>query len=299
MKHRTPELFVGITSWDSAQFLGRCLQAVRDTTRGVSCRLVVLDNVSSDDSARIAREHGAEVIVRGCSQPDALNRLLAMSRSPCTLLAHSDVVMLSPRWFDLCRAQLRDDVALVSPEDIGCGPYSRDFGAGQPESSFLFFDTAKARKSRITLWERGVAGLRWPRRVVDFYGPHITHHLPARLEARGYSWKAMNVLISPAQAEPIYRPAFAPCVWTEELANLRYGLGNFYSLGGEVTHYHNWYDRVGKDVDPASQDTTAPHGAGFPVAYISRYTQNFLSDLDAGRLVLPSPVPPARTPRAL
>lgn len=292
------ELFVGVTSWDSALFLGPCLRAIRRTTRNVNTRIVVLDNCSRDDSARIARDEGAEVIVAACLQADALNRLLSLSRSPCALLIHSDVVLLSPRWFELCRARITGPVALVSPEDIGCGPYSRPFGAGKPESSFLFFDTAKARELRQMSWQKRF-GLPWPRRGVDFYAPHVTHHLPQLLRERGYDWVAMNVLVSPRAEAPIYAPPFTPRTWSAELPYLRYGLGNFYSLDGEVTHYHNWYDRVGKEVDPASTETTGRDGAGFPRAYIARYTQNFLGDYAAGRLVLPDARPDGRAPKAL
>jgi hypothetical protein len=109
----------------------------------------------------------------------------------------------------------------------------------------------------------------------------------------------MNVLISPTSATPIYVPPFTPKVWSDELPHLRYGLGNFYSLGGEITHYHNWYDRVDKAVDPESTETTGRNGEGFPAAYVKRYTDNFLGDYTSGQLLLPSPIPPLRQPRAL
>ena len=100
------ELFVGITSWNSALFLPHCIQAVRANTTDVRTEIVVLDNLSEDGSADIARAHGTNVIEERCTQPDALNRLFLLSRSRYTLLMHVDVILLDPRWFDLCRSKL-------------------------------------------------------------------------------------------------------------------------------------------------------------------------------------------------
>src|SRR5262249_59909252 len=99
-----PDCFIGITSWNSEGFLGHCIDQVHRTTRG-RARVVVLDNVSTDRSAEVARARGAEVIVRKCSQPRALNALLAMSRSRYTLLIHSDVILLHDNWPALFAAQ--------------------------------------------------------------------------------------------------------------------------------------------------------------------------------------------------
>jgi len=259
---------------------------------------MVLDNGSTDGSADIARDLGVEVVALHCNQPDALNQLLNASRSPFTLLLHSDVILLSDRWFSVCKAHLQGAVAMVSPEDIGCGPYSRPFGIGMPESSFMLLDTMLARQIKTTFWSRW-HGIPWPRRAVDFYGPHVTHRLPERLRTHGFNWKPMNVLISPTADKPIYVPAFKPGVWSAELAYLKYGLGNFYSLDGEITHYHNWYDRVPKIASDESEETTGRGGTGFPAAYVKRYTESFLSDYTAGRLALPSPAPSPRQPKAL
>jgi glycosyltransferase involved in cell wall biosynthesis len=100
-----PECFIGITSWNSEGFLGHCIDQIKKTTRG-RARVVVLDNESTDRSAEMARTRRAEVIVRKCTQPQALNALLAMSRSRYTLLIHSDVILLSDDWLDLCAAEI-------------------------------------------------------------------------------------------------------------------------------------------------------------------------------------------------
>ena len=73
------ELFVGVTTWDSEQFLEHCLRSVRKTTQGLRIRIGVVDNFSTDRSVAIARDVGAEVRTERCSQAIALNRLLSMS----------------------------------------------------------------------------------------------------------------------------------------------------------------------------------------------------------------------------
>lgn len=292
------ELFIGVTSWNSELFLPVCLKAIRDTTHSVDVRLAVLDNVSNDDSTKIAREYGAEVVVEKTLQADALNRLLSLSNARYTLLMHADVVLLDSRWFELCKARVKGDTVLVSPEDIGCGPYSRPFGVGKPESSFMFFDTARFRQTAFTQWRRWHR-LPYPKRVVDFYGEHVTHRLPQRLQARGYHWQPMLVHHSDIVEQPIYQPSFNPDVWTDELGHLRYGLGNFYSLDGVVTHYHNWYERAEMNVPTDSTRTTGAYGTGFPMAYLKAYTEAFLNDHRRGSLVLPEAIRSSRLPAVL
>ncbi len=261
-------------------------------------KVVMSDNISTDDSVVIANKFGVEVIVRRCSQAQALNELLRLSNAAYTLLLHADVVLLDPRWFDLCVSKCSDNTILVSPEDIGCGPYSRPFGAGKPESSFLFTLTDALRKTRV-LQTHSFYRFPIPKRVVDFYGSHVTHRLPQRLNERGFNWFSMLVHTSDIVSEPIYKPAFEQCVWSEELGYLRYGLGNFYSIDSVITHYHNWYDRIDLNVDAQSQQTTSDNGAGFPVAYIKTYTQAFLRDYADGSLKIPQAVISSREPRAI
>jgi hypothetical protein len=121
----------------------------------------VLDNLSNDGSDEIAP--------RAAAQADVLNHLFVISRSPYTLLIREDVVMLSPSWLDVCLWQFREDVAPVSPEDVGCGPLTRFWGAGRPESSFLMFDTGRAREARLWFWRQRFR-IRWPHRALDFTG---------------------------------------------------------------------------------------------------------------------------------
>jgi glycosyltransferase involved in cell wall biosynthesis len=255
-----PDCFIGITSWNSEAFLGPCLDQIGKTARG-RVRVVVLDNASTDRSAEVASSRGAEVIVKKCDQWQAMNWLLKMSRNRYTLLIHSDVILLHDDWLDLCAAEMPGNVALVAPEDIGCGPYTRPWGKGMPESSFLFFDTRKAMSARKVFWRQRFK-MKLPYRAFDFRGDHITYNVPT---------------------------AFKPKYWWESLPYLRYGLGNFYSLDGQITHYHNWFDRVGlgsEPFDPASKETVPPEG-GIPKAYLQISSRRFLDDLTRGALRVP------------
>jgi glycosyltransferase involved in cell wall biosynthesis len=292
------ELFVGVTSFNSELFLDACLGSLRRTTQGVDTRIVVIDNESTDRSRDIAASHRVELVTVRCSQPMALNRLLAMSTGRRTLLIHSDVVLFAPDWYARCESRLRGDVALVSPEDTGCGPLTRPFGIGKPESSFMLFDTRRARAAREWRLQRRFR-LPVPRRLLDLDADHVTHRLPQVLARKGYGMHLMQVHPSPVEAHEWYSPPFVPRYWDQELGYLRYGLGNFYSIDGVITHYHNWYDRVPKIADAASTRTTERDGDGLPLAYISLATERFLDDYRAGRVVLPDASTTARAPRSI
>jgi glycosyltransferase involved in cell wall biosynthesis len=293
------DLFIGITTSNSNMFLPYCLKAIYNTTKNITKRIVVLDNYSKDNTVSIAHNFGVEVNIQPYNQPDALNALYNKSSAMYTLLIHADTILLSDQWFELCRSKMSDDVTLVSPEDIGCGPYSRPFGTGMPESSFLFFNTHKMKRARIIRIMRYFR-LPIPRWVIDFYGEHVTHSLPKRISQMGLSWYAMNVHISELVKLPIYRPHVEPIpfnwVWTEELGHLRYGLGNFYSIDGIITHYHNWFERISlqDNLDPLS--TTNPDNRGFPIEFIKIYTMAFISDYSNSRLVIPEAVKTDRKP---
>jgi hypothetical protein len=238
---------------------------------------------------------GATVWVCHSSQAIALNRLLAASDARHTLLMHSDVVLLSPAWYPICSGLLTGDVALVSPEDIGCGPLTRPYGAGKPESCFMFFDTEKATRSRTwALTKR--RGIPWPILHLNLDDYYVTHDLPKTLAQRGYSWCPMRVHASPRELSPTYSPPFTPEYWSAELSFLRYGMGNFYSLQGRIIHYHNWFDRIPKDVPVGSLETTEGSGKGLPLEFLSLGTRRFLEDLESGQLVLPDPSEPLREP---
>lgn len=280
------ELFVGITAWNSEMFLPACLASLRRCTEGMDVRVVVVDNASTDATPEIAARYGAELVSIRCSQAAAINHLIAMSDARRTLLIHSDVVFLSNQWFSLCSDRIRDDVVLVSPEDIGCGPLTREFGISHPESSFLLFDTKAVRALRTWTWSRRW-GIRFPKRLLDLSAPHLTHGLRNTMDTYQRKMHLMSVHASPSAAEEWYIPPFAPEYWDPRLGRLIYGLGNFYSIDGVVTHYHNWYERRLKDVPVDSFETTEPNGGGFPLGFVSESSRRFLEDWREGRLKLP------------
>lgn len=292
----THDLFVGVTSWNSELFLPLCLQALQSTTQGIDTQICVLDNNSQDDSALIARKHGVDMVVRSCTQPEALNSLIRRSQATYTLLIHADVVVLNNSWFQLCRSKLGEGIVLVSPEDIGCGPLTRPFGAGKPESSFMLFETKALRISRRIVW-RSKRRIPFPRREFDFSGGHVTHNIPSILQAKGFSWFSMGVHASNKEETSFYIPSEQPKVWTDELSYLRYGLGNFYTIDGVITHYHNWYDRV---VTAKAQGSATKGGSKeFPGDFINQYSSRFIADYQEGRVDLPRDLYSNRKPQAL
>lgn len=281
-------LFVGMTTWNSATFLQTSLAALRAMTDSRNTQLVVFDNCSTDATVEIARRFGAKVVQRQGSQGQALIDLFNLSSAEFTLLIHADVVLLNRGWLDVCAAHLAGDVALVSPEDIGCGPFTRPWGSGMPESSFLFFRTALARHTRVW-FRRQRFKMRLPYRGIDFFGEHITYNLPNRLRAHGLEWRPMRVHTSARTSAPIYTPRFDVPHWNPELAMYRYGLGNFYSLDGLVTHYHNWFERAVEDVTDDSERTLPAASGGLPLAFLKRYTRSFVDDYARGTVHLPDP----------
>jgi hypothetical protein len=74
-------------------------------------------------------------------------------------------------------------------------------------------------------------------------------------------------------------------------------MGNFYSLDGQITHYHNWFDRIPKDARIDSFETTCGNGKGLPLAFLSLGTRRLIEDLNAGCLIVPSSDEPQPEPR--
>lgn len=296
MNHSSKSVFVGITSWNSQLFLPHCLRSLIETTKGIDISICVLDNNSTDDSVAVAKSFGVEVIQAGCTQPQALSFLINHSKADYTLLIHSDVIFIDPRWPLLCMDKINGSVVLVSPEDIGCGPMTRPFGLNMPESSFMFFNTKQIKKCRhmVLLPTRKRF---FPQYEFEFNGDHVTHNIPATLSRRGFRWFAMNVLTSNVVSEPLFKPSKTPAVWSDELMYLRYGLGNFYSIDGIITHYHNWYDRI--STQSHSPLNTVDSKKDFPADFIHDYTSRFLSDYQHNNLDLPIDLNIRRPPKAL
>lgn len=279
------QLFIGITTWNSELLLPICLDSLRETAS--DAEVVVLDNQSEDRTQEIARSLKACVLEKRSGQADALAALARMSSKPYTLLIHADVVFVSPDWVQTVIARLTGKNGLVSPEDVGCGPYTRPWGKDKPESSFMCFRTQFLSKLTTRRWARRL-GVPYFRNKVDFFGDHITYGLPGRLADAGLEWCPMGVHVSDRLEQPYYTPDFPLQHWSPQLGHLRYGLGNFYSPDGVVTHYHNWYDRrvdKTKQFDP--HETLEIGGGGVPVAYLKAYTTNFVNDYQKNCVVIP------------
>ena len=278
-------LFIAITSFNDEQWIGVCISALRRTLQGESYKIIVLDNRSSDTTPILAQQHGAEVISHACEQGEALNILLHQSRAEHTLLIHSDVILLHHGWYDLLKQKLKESIVLVSPNDIGLGNYLRTYGDGKPESSFMFFATrpikalGKMKRAYLKKFLKN-PGL-YPFRHFDFYGPHVTHRIPEVLQNKSKGWHAMNVLPSRRLPEAWFQYENPKANWDAEWGYYNYGFGNFYSLNGVITHYHNWYSRQLKN------GATELNPNGVPLAYIRGYSQRFLNDYQNDRVNLP------------
>ena len=279
------DLFVGVTAWNSEVLLPLCLDSLRKTAP--DAEIHVFDNMSVDATPDITAKFGAKLTRGRLGQADALNRLVGLSKSPYTLLIHADVVFVADDWFSTVLQAISSSDALVSPEDIGCGPFTRTWGKDMPESSFLFFVTERIKQHRIRRRVR-TFGIPHFRNEIDFYDEHITYGLPRRFMDAGLTWKPMQVHLSRRMEEPIYVPDFTPGYWTPELGHLRYGLGNFYSLGGRPTHYHNWYDRRLSETQSFERHATSEvDGGGVPLAFLKAALDNLIGDYYSGGLLVP------------
>lgn len=285
-----PELFIGITSWNSARFLDVCLSSIKKTTKGIPLEVVVLDNCSTDDSALVAQKHSARVISQSCGQVGALNILLRKSNAKYTLLIHADAVLLDEGWFDRILTKMDRNTILVAPEDTGCGLMSRAHGKGHPESSFMFFVTDMVKACRR--WQISKRRFRIPtqiQKVLSFDGPHLTHQLVELFAQHGKNVKLLKVLYSNVRTQAVYpQPEVASSEWLPALAHLDYGLGNFYAIDGVVSHYHNWYDRISVHHYMRNAATTEQENRGYPVDFVKQYTDKFLNDFYADTISIPS-----------
>ena len=87
----TPDFDVVIVAFNDAETLPACLAAV-EALNPKPCRLVVVDNASSDDSADIARNAGAEVLSleENTGFAGGMNRGIETTNAPWVLLLNPD-----------------------------------------------------------------------------------------------------------------------------------------------------------------------------------------------------------------
>jgi glycosyltransferase involved in cell wall biosynthesis len=91
----TPEITVIVPVRNGGAVLGRCLEAI-NRSRGVDWDCIVVDDGSTDDSADIARRHGAQVLasLRPHAGPgQARNRGAQVARAPLLCFVDADVLI--------------------------------------------------------------------------------------------------------------------------------------------------------------------------------------------------------------
>jgi GT2 family glycosyltransferase len=105
-----------IVAWNSAPDLRTCLAALPPDARAI-----VVDNGSGDDSARVARDHGATVVELGRNVGFAagVNAGLEHVTAPFTLLLNPDVVVEADT-IEICRRALAADegIGVVGPNTV-------------------------------------------------------------------------------------------------------------------------------------------------------------------------------------
>ena len=125
--------------------------------------------------------------------------------------------------------------------------------------------------------------------LLSFDGPHLTHGLVDLFARHNKKVALLKVLYSNVQTSAVYQqPKVSSSEWLPALAHLDYGLGNFYTIDGVVSHYHNWYDRVSVHRYMRDAETTEPDNQGYPVEFVKQYTDRFIQDYYANELSLPS-----------
>jgi N-acetylglucosaminyl-diphospho-decaprenol L-rhamnosyltransferase len=165
----TPLITFCVVSLDAAESLGPCLDAIALERRLLErpAEVLVLDNASSDESARIAREHpvGARVIALGRREGKAANdsRLLDEARGRFALLLGAESELRAGAAKELLDAMERDPKAACAGATI-VGP------DGAPQASawrFPGFGTTVAQAlllHRSLVVQSGASG-RGTRRV--------------------------------------------------------------------------------------------------------------------------------------
>ena len=90
----TPDVRVGIVSWNTAALLGACLDALPAALGDLRAEVVVVDNASGDRSATVATEHGVEVVANGDNEgyARAMNQALAGTEAPVLIALNPDTV---------------------------------------------------------------------------------------------------------------------------------------------------------------------------------------------------------------
>ena len=88
---------VGIVAWNTADLLDSCLSSLPAALSGLDAEVVVVDNHSSDSSARVAEQHcGVQVIRNSTNLGYARAMNQALSADPAVGKAEEVLVALNP-----------------------------------------------------------------------------------------------------------------------------------------------------------------------------------------------------------
>jgi len=118
----TPRVSVVIPAYNAAASLGATLQALRGQAGAQEAEIIVVDNASTDDTARLAAEHGATVYFEGERGPAAArNRGLLLAHAP--IIAHLDAdTVPSRRWLRAIAAPFGDPAVNIVAGNTVCYP---------------------------------------------------------------------------------------------------------------------------------------------------------------------------------
>jgi len=91
----TPDVRVGIVTWNTAELLDACLAALPAALEGLTTEVVVVDNASRDGCAEVAARHPGVRVIRNTENVGyarAMNQGLAESTAPVLLALNPDTV---------------------------------------------------------------------------------------------------------------------------------------------------------------------------------------------------------------
>ena len=138
------EVSIVIVSYDTRNLLRECLASVREATRGLAARVIVVDNASFDGSADMVREQfpDIELIQNAVNLGFARATNLGTSRAEgeFVLWLNSDAFITSEALTDLLAfAQSQPKVGICCPQLLfGNGKWQRSFGRiPSPKAAFL------------------------------------------------------------------------------------------------------------------------------------------------------------------
>jgi GT2 family glycosyltransferase len=142
-----PEVSILIVTWNSARWIGRCLDAIPPACNGLRYEVVVCDNASSDDTLARLGDDNSQTIIRETANigfGPGMNRALQQSRGRYVFLLNPDCE-LGPNALQLLR-----DFLDAHPHAAGAAPLlSDDGGDVQREFQLRRLPTLKSLTAEV------------------------------------------------------------------------------------------------------------------------------------------------------